>query len=196
MIHPTAYIGPNVTFASREEVSVGPYASIEGGPGYETRIGRDVVIGPGARIGQAGFGYEWTSDGWQFKQHHHGIVIDDDVHIGANTCIDRGSWRETRISRGTRIDNLVHIAHNVYIDQCCCIVAQAEISGSVQLAAQVYVGPGAKIRERLIVGEGSIIGMGSVVVKDVPAGMVVAGVPARVMKAVDEWPPPPPPGHE
>lgn len=72
------------------------------------------------------------------------------------------------------------------------IIAHAEISGSVTLADRVYVAPSASIRERLSVGEGSIVGMGAVVVSDVPSGMVVAGVPARVLKPVDEWPPPPP----
>lgn len=185
--HPTAYIDTRARVAASTYVDAG--AMILG----RVWIGAGCYVGPGAVIGSMGFGFDWDEDkGWTPKEHEFGVRIRSNVYIGANTCVDRGSWRDTEIGDGTIVDNLVHIAHNVRVGPECCIVAQAEISGSVELERRVYVAPGAKIRERLTVGEGSIVGLGAVVVKDVPAGMVVAGVPARVIKDADEWPPPPP----
>lgn len=191
-IHPTAHIGDDVVVG--RNVVVGPHAVLDGddGEGY-VDIGDDCVIGPGCMIGQVGFGYVYDDEaGWMQKPHSFGVRLHRNVQVGANTCIDRGSWRTTVIGTGAIIDNLVHIAHNAKIGGRCAIVAQAEISGSVELGYKVYVGPCASIRERLKIGQGSIVGMGAVVTKDVDPGMIVAGIPARVLRPVDEWPPPPP----
>jgi UDP-3-O-[3-hydroxymyristoyl] glucosamine N-acyltransferase len=191
-VHPTAAIGPDVSIGRGTEI--GAHVSIEG----PCHIGWNCRIGPGVRIGQPGFGYEWNPGpefkGWKQKDHDFGVFIGDDVHIGANTCVDRGSWRDTTIMGGARIDNLVHIAHNAHVGHHAVVIACAEISGSVTLEDRAYVAPCASVRERITVGEGAIVGLGAVVTKDVPAGMIVAGVPARVLKAVDQWPPPPPEG--
>ena len=195
MIHPTAHIGPGVIFAGGGDISIGAHASIDG-EGTTIIIGDGCRIGPGARIGQAGFGYVRGVDGaYTDKEHAFGIVLDENVHVGANACIDRGSWRLTRIGAGTKIDNLVHVAHNVVIGRDCLIVAQAEISGSVTVEDGAYVAPGARVRERLTIGAGAVIGLGAVVVKDVPPNVTVAGVPARELGPAD-GPPPPPKGHE
>jgi UDP-3-O-[3-hydroxymyristoyl] glucosamine N-acyltransferase len=188
--HPTAVIDPRATVAGSSFVDAG--AVIHAG----VWIGADCYIGPNSVIGSMGFGFDWDEvKGWVPKSHDFGVKIKSDVYIGANTCVDRGSWRDTVISSGAIIDNQVHIAHNVFVGPECCIVAQAEVSGSVELGRRVYVAPGARIRERLKVGEGSIVGLGAVVTKDVPPGMVVVGVPARVLRTVDQWPPPPPEGR-
>lgn len=190
MIHPDADIGRGSVIHAGAVI------------GADVRIGWNCVIGPGAKIGQAGFGYEYVPEPdnpdprwyWRQKPHPFGVIIGDNVDVGANTCIDRGSWRNTVIGAGTKIDNLVHIAHNVITGRDCIVIAHAEISGSCVLRDRAYIAPGAMVRERLTVGEGSIVGLGAVVVKDVPDGMIVVGNPARVMKAVTEWPPPPPEG--
>lgn len=195
-IHPTAHVGPDVEIGDGCYVSA--HASIEG----TVRIGWGCFIGPGARIGSPGFGYEWVPEPddpdprryWKWKPHDFGVVLGDFVDVGANACIDRGSWRNTVIGGGTKIDNLVHIAHNVVTGRNCCIIAGAEVSGSCELADEVYIAPNACVRERLSLGRHCIVGLGAVVVKDVPAEMIVAGCPATVRGRVTDWPPPPPEG--
>lgn len=139
-----------------------------------------VTIGPNTVIGKSGFGYTRQEDGtWVEKEHNFGVLIGDNVDIGANVCIDRGSWRDTVIGDGTKIDNLVHVAHNVHIGKNCLIVAGSILGGSVNIEDGVWVGMGARINQRLTIGSGAFIGSGAVVTKDVPSGRVFAGVPAR-----------------
>lgn len=152
--------------------------------GAGVRIGAGCRIGPGAVIGWEGFGYSPDPDGgWKRKPETHSVVIGDNVDIGANTCIDRGSYRDTVIGAGTKVDNLVHIAHNVHVGQDCLIIAGAEVSGSVVIGAGTWVGPNACIKEHLNIGARAMVGIGSVVIRDVPADTTVAGNPARVLNA-------------
>lgn len=156
IIFPFTYIGPNV------------------------ELGERVVIQSGASIGAPGFGYEAQDDGtWKYRTHPHGVIIGDDVHIGANTCIDAGRHRPTRIGRGTKIDNLVHIAHNVEVGEDCLIIALAEVSGTVEIGNNATVSPSACIRDHHKIGNKSHVGIGACVVTDIPAGETWAGVPAR-----------------
>jgi UDP-3-O-[3-hydroxymyristoyl] glucosamine N-acyltransferase LpxD len=163
-VHPTAHIDPSAW--------IGP----------DVTVGARCHVGPGAVIGSTGFGYTRTEDGaWKRKPHEFGVILDEDVHVGANTCIDRGSWRDTRIGRGCRIDNLVHVAHNVRLGRDVCVVAQAMIAGSVEVHAGAWIGPSASIHQRLTVGQRALVGMGAVVLRDVPPDVTVAGVPARIL---------------
>lgn len=150
-----------------------------------TIIGRDCIIGANAVIGGPGFGYtedEYGTGTWVPKSHDFKVVIGNNVEIGANTCIDRGSWRDTIIGSGTKIDNLVHIAHNVWVGENCLIIAQAMIGGSVTLEDGAWVGPGVNINQRLTIGRRAFLGTGSVVTRNVEPEMVMAGVPAKVMR--------------
>jgi len=145
-------------------------------------IGKNCRIQPGAVIGTDGFGYDQQLDGtWTPKPHLGGVVIGDDVHIGANTCIDQGSIHPTVIANGTRIDNLVHIAHNAQIGENCMIIACAEISGSVIIDDGAWIGPSACIHQHRTIGKRALVGMGAVVIKDVPDNVTVAGNPARII---------------
>lgn len=166
-ISPDAKIGANTIIGAN--VVIGPNVT----------IGSNCVIKPGAVIGTDGFGYKYDDvRGWVPKDHPYGVVIGNHVHIGANTVIDRGSGRPTRIERGARIDNLVHIAHNVQIGQRAVVVALAELSGSVVVMRRAWIGPRACVKEHVTIGSRALVGIGAVVLKDVPADQTWVGNPA------------------
>ncbi len=143
-------------------------------------VGRNVIIHAGAVIGADGFGFERNESGrWEKFPHFGCVVVEDDVEIGANVCIDRGTMGETRIGTGAKIDDLVYIAHNVEIGRDCLVMASSVLCGSCKLEERVEVSPGAVIRDKVRIGTDGRVGLGAVVVADVPAGVVVAGVPAR-----------------
>ena len=129
-----------------------------------TVIGNGVVINAGTTIGQEGFGYIKNLDGNNIQFPHIGkVIIEDNVEIGANTCIDRGALSDTVIGKNTKIDNLVHIAHNVVIGKNCLIAAKVEISGSTSIGDDVYIGPNATIIDVISIGVNAVIGMGAIV---------------------------------
>lgn len=174
-IHPTACVEGTVG----EDTIVGAHAWV----GPLVTVGRDCVIGPGCRIGQDGFGYTRQDDGsWQRKPQSHGVVIEDNVHFGANVCVDRGSWRDTRIGCGSRVDNLCHIAHNVIIGRNCLVIAQSMLAGSVELGDGAYVAPCVAVREHRTIGAGAFVGLGAVVTSDVPHNVCVKGLPAKTFQ--------------
>ncbi len=146
-------------------------------------VGENVRIGPYCSIGFDGFGFDRDDSGVYERFPHVGkVIIGDNVEIGANVCIDRGTLSDTVIGEGTKIDNLVHIAHNVRTGKNCCIVALSCIGGSVQLGDNVYVGIGASIRNQKKIGDNVMIGMGAVVVNDCLESGTYIGIPARRMK--------------
>lgn len=149
----------------------------------KANIGNDCVIESGAVIGSMGFGYYKTEDNIPKKvPDFGGVIIGDRVEIGANCCIVRGTLLDTIVGNDTKIDNLCHIAHNVKIGERCLITASAEISGSVTISDDVYIAPNVSIVNQLQIGENSYIGIGSVVIKDVEANKLVAGVPAKFLR--------------
>lgn len=147
-------------------------------------LGDGVVVHAGAVLGSDGFGYvrdDETGEYIQFPQQGR-LVIEDDVEIGANTTIDRGALEETRIGRGVKIDNLVHIAHNVRVEKNVVIAAQTGISGSCVIGAGAVIGGQVGIGDHVEIGEGVILGSGSGVLthkKLKGAGVVHWGRPAR-----------------
>ena len=173
-----SYVSAGAVIGDRTHIYPGVFI----GPGVV--IGEDCVIKPGAVIGLDGFGYTHGPDGrWAPKPHEHGVFIDDDVHIGAGACIDRGSWRHTVIESGVRIDNLVHVAHNVIVRRNAVIVAQAMLAGSVEVCVGAWIAPGARVEQRLTIGPRALVATGAVVREDVPADQTWAGVPARCVDA-------------
>jgi UDP-3-O-[3-hydroxymyristoyl] glucosamine N-acyltransferase len=148
------------------------------------RIGNRVVIHAGAVIGADGFGYEFR-DGAQRKIPQTGTVqIDDDVEIGANTTIDRARFGRTLIGEGTKIDNLVMIAHNVSIGRHCIICAQVGISGSTRIGDHVTLAGQAGIVGHIAIGDGAIVGAQSGVSNDLAPKSVVVGSPPR---PIGDW---------
>jgi UDP-3-O-[3-hydroxymyristoyl] glucosamine N-acyltransferase len=149
----------------------------------KTVIGNNVVIKDNSVIGGKGFGYA-VRRGFAPIQMPHlgGVNIEDNVHIGSCTTIDRGSFGDTLIQKNSKIDNGVHIAHNVIIRENVIITAHAEISGSVVVGENSWIGPNVSIREKLTIGRDSLVGIGSVVIKNVDNNVVSAGVPARQIR--------------
>ena len=142
------------------------------------RIGHRVVLGVNAVIGSEGFGYR-TRDGRHHQVPHLGAVrIGDDVEIGAGSCVARAKFGFTVIGDGTKIDSLVHIAHNVRLGEHCLIAAQTGIAGSAKLGQRVMFGGQVGVRDHVTVGDGAIAGARTAIHHDVPAGSIVLGVPA------------------
>jgi len=141
-------------------------------------IGNRVAIHAGSVIGSDGFGYRW--DGRQhLKVPQIGtVIIEDDVEIGSCVCIDRAKFGSTRIGRGTKIDNLVQIAHNVQIGPHSIIVGQTGIAGSVKLGTGVVLGGQTAVRDHITIGDGAMVAARSAIANNVPAKATVSGMPA------------------
>ena len=157
------------------EVRIYPQVSIR----EKTEIGDRVILHSGAVIGSDGFGYE-TVGGVHVKIPQIGSVcIEDDVEIGANVCIDRGRFQKTRIKKGTKIDNLVQIAHNVVVGENSLIISQAGISGSTEVGKDTVIAGQAGLVGHLQLGDGCVVGAGAGVTKSFPEKSVILGSPAR-----------------
>ena len=175
VLGPGAVIGSGTSIGA--ETEVGPNTVIA-----NATIGGRVRVGANCSIGLPGFGYERDTHGHYIRFPHVGrVVIEDDVEVGSNTCIDRGALGDTWIGAHSKIDNLVHIAHNVEIGRNAVIVAHAMIGGSVVIGDDVWCAPAALIRNQLRIEAGAVVGMGAVVVRAVGAGETVVGNPARVL---------------
>ena len=193
-IHPTAVVDPSARLAA--DVGVGPLASIgedvEIGSGSSigagvhiyrgVRIGEGVNVGAGTVIGSDGFGYERTDEGWVKLPHLGTVIIGDRVEIGANTAIDRGTFSDTIIEEGAKIDNLVHIAHNVRVGANAMVIANAMVGGSTSIGAFTWIAPSTSLINGINIGENAMTGLGAVVLKDVPDGVTVIGVPAKPLE--------------
>ena len=199
LVDPSAEVGAQAVIG--EGAAIGPRTRIGAGAviGVNVRIGPDCRIGalasishailgarvnilPGARIGQEGFGFAQTAQGFLTVPQLGRVVLEDDVEVGANSTIDRGSTLDTVIGAGTRLDNLVMIGHNVRTGRCCVVVAQAGISGSTVLEDFVVVAAQAGLTGHLRVGAKARIGAQAGVMGDVAGGADVVGSPAEPVR--------------
>lgn len=208
-VHPTALIDPTAEVDGSASVGpyciVGPRAQIAAGAVLDShvRVGQDAVIGegtrlqhgvvvdwgcrigkacriyPGAVIGSDGFGYHSDRNGHRRLPQIGIVVVEDDVEIGANSCIDRARFAETRIGTGTRIDNLVQIGHNVIIGKHCILCSEVGISGSSELGDFVILAGQVGVAGHLKIGDRVVATGQTGISKDVPDGTILSGSPAR-----------------
>ncbi|HEY9844187.1 MAG TPA: UDP-3-O-(3-hydroxymyristoyl)glucosamine N-acyltransferase [Candidatus Obscuribacterales bacterium] len=172
-------IGPSCVLGKGSRIGrncrIGANVSVASG----TIIGDRVIIHPGAVIGADGYGF-FEQDGRHVKIPQVGIVrIEDDVEIGANVTIDRGTLGETVIGEGTKIDNLVQIGHNVRIGKHCLLIAQVGIAGSTEIGDHVTLAGQTGVAGHLQIGDGVIAAGKSGITRDVPAGQKISGFPAQ-----------------
>ncbi|HVB68082.1 MAG TPA: UDP-3-O-(3-hydroxymyristoyl)glucosamine N-acyltransferase [Acetobacteraceae bacterium] len=200
-LDPSAEIGPLAVIGAGAEIGprcrIGPGAVIGAGVvlGADCRIdahaslshallGDRVVVYPGARIGQEGFGFVPGGTGFISVPQLGRVVIEHDAEIGANSTIDRGTLRDTVIGAGSRLDNLVQVGHNVRIGRLCVVVAQVGISGSTIVEDHVMIGGQAGLTGHLRIGRGARIAAQSGVMSDLAPGVEVGGAPAQPLRAV------------
>jgi len=142
-------------------------------------IGRRVVIHAGSVLGTDGYGYHWDGQRHAKIPQIGTVIVGDDVEIGSCVCIDRAKFNATRIGRGTKIDNLVQIAHNAVIGEDCLITGVCAVAGSARLGRGVVMGGGSGVIDHVVVGEGAVLAAYACALQDVEPGTVVSGVPAR-----------------
>jgi len=192
----SAKIHPNVSY-NPTTVIIGENVVIEDGVvlGDEVKIGHNTVIlartivgnkvkiGNNSTIGGVGFGYEMDASGhYQAIPHIGNVVLKDRVEIGNSVAIDRAVLGSTLLMENVKVDNLVHIAHGVLIGRNSLIIANAMVAGSCEIGENVWVSPSASIIQKVKIGDNAVVGLGSVVLKDVEKDAVMVGVPAKNIK--------------
>lgn len=198
-VAPDAEVGPNAVVGAGCRIGarcrIGPCAvlgdAVELGPDCRIGacasvshaiLGARVYIYPGARIGQEGFGFATGPQGFVSVPQLGRVLLEDDVEVGANATVDRGSAQDTVIGAGSRLDNLVQIGHNVRLGRCCVVVAQAGISGSTTLGDFAVIAAQAGLTGHLSIGSRARIGAQAGVMSDVSAGADVVGSPAQPVR--------------
>lgn len=190
-IGPYAVIGDGARVGARARI--GAHVVIEDGAtlGDDVRLDAHVVIyaaailgdrvwcKASAVIGGPGFGFASDATGHARIPHVGGCILEDDVEIGSNSCVDRGSLDDTRIGRGTKIDNLVHVAHNVHLGAHTLMMAGSGVAGSSTVGDRVILAGQAGVIDHVHIGDNVKVGAKSLVIADIPAGTSVSGIPAR-----------------
>ena len=172
VVHAGAYVGDDATVG--DDCAIWPNAVIR----ERVTLGRRVVIHANAVIGADGFGYRWDGQRHAKVPHIGTVVIEDEVEIGACACVDRAKIGVTRVGRGTKIDNLVQVAHNCAIGPHCILAGLAGLAGSVTLGENVVLGGGSAVADHLIVGAGTMVAGRSAIATDIEPNARVSGMPA------------------
>jgi UDP-3-O-[3-hydroxymyristoyl] glucosamine N-acyltransferase len=190
-IHPTAVVEEDAVIGS--DVAIGAFAYVgaaEIGSGSiihphvtvhsGANIGCNFVVWSGTVVGLEGFGFHRNEQG-ELERFPHigGVTIEDDVEIGGNSVVQCGALADTVIRRGAKIDSFVHVGHNVVVGEHAVVTAHAMLGGSAQIGPRAWIAPCACIRDWVRIGADATVGLGAVVVKDVPACTTVMGAPAR-----------------
>ncbi len=193
-------IGPHAVIGDRVEIGAGTVIGAGCTIGEESKIGshcrldsyvvvyhrctigNSVILQSHSTIGSMGFGYAFIDGSHRLVPHNGGVVIEDFVEIGANTCVDRAKFGNTIIGAGTKIDNLVQIGHNVVIGKCCLLAAQVGVAGSCRLGDGVVLAGQVGLADNIEIGAGTMVGAQAGVMSSVPAGERIAWSPAVNVK--------------
>lgn len=183
-IHPDAEIGENVKIGKfcviGADVKIGDHTVIGNNTTImHAKIGQRCHIGSNVTIGGEGFGFEDEGEDVLTFPHLGGVTIGDDVRVGSSTCIDRASLGDTIIEDLVKIDNLVHVAHNVFIGRASKVIAMTIIGGSTKIGQQSWIAPGSCLRDWIEIGDRALVGMGAVVTRNVEDHQAVVGNPAK-----------------
>lgn len=200
-----AYIGPGVVIASGAEIGdnvilkagckIGENSKIGSGSRIDYNvvvyhgcfIGKNVIIQANSTIGATGFGYYFIDGAHRLIPHNGGVIIEDFVEIGSNSCIDRAKFGNTVIGAGSKIDDLVMIAHNVVVGKCCLVISQAGIAGSSKLGDGVVLAGQVGVGDNVEIGSGAMAGAQAGIHSNIAAGVKVLGTPAdEVKKAIQQ----------
>ncbi|MCS6949044.1 MAG: UDP-3-O-(3-hydroxymyristoyl)glucosamine N-acyltransferase [Armatimonadota bacterium] len=173
VVYPLCYVGRDVQIG--EDCILYPHVTLMQG----VRLGNRVIVHPGSVIGSDGFGYVCVNGEHRKVPHLGTVEVGDDVEIGANVCIDRAKTGVTRIGSGTKIDNLVHIAHNVQVGEGCLLIAQVGIAGSSRLGRSVVLAGQVGVSHRVTIGDGAVVAAQSGVAGNLAGGQRYFGSPAR-----------------
>jgi UDP-3-O-[3-hydroxymyristoyl] glucosamine N-acyltransferase len=172
ILYPGVYVGHGTTIG--DDCVIYPNVTIR----ELTQIGARCIVHAGTAIGSDGFGFAPINGQWAKIPQIGCVVLEDDVEIGSNTTIDRATCGITRIGRGTKIDNLVQVGHNVEIGEHCALVAMVGIAGSTKIANNVRFGASSGVAGHIAIGEGATIGARAGVTQSIEPGKVVSGFPA------------------
>lgn len=182
-VHPSAHVSSGVAIGKNVVIGEGTYIEPNVTIHDNTIIGRDCLIKASCVIGGVGFGFERDDDGTPLRMlHFGGVEIGDRVEVGSSTTVCRGTLGPTVVEDDAKIDDHVHVAHNVRIGRKSLVIACAELSGGVVLGEGVWVGPNASVLEKVKIGDHALVGLGAVVLRDVSPGVTVVGNPARVLE--------------
>lgn len=179
-VSPDAIIGPLCFISAGSSIGAGTILHPSVVVDNAARIGENCEIKSGTIIGQSGFGFERDSEGIPVKFPHFGkVIIGNNVYVGANTAIDRGTLGDTIIDDNVKIDNLVHIAHNCHIKEGAFVIAGTILGGGTQIGKNCWIAPNVSVKEQTVIHDKALVGLGAVVLKEVEAGKVVVGNPAK-----------------
>ncbi len=173
VIGPNCSIGENTTIGSqcRLDSNVVVY--------HNCRIGNHCIIQSNSTIGATGFGYSFIDGEHRLIPHNGGVILEDGVEIGSNSCVDRAKFGNTLIGAGTKVDNLVQIAHNVQTGKCCLMAGHVGISGSTKVGNGVVFAGASGSSDHVEIGDGAILGAQAVATGKIEPGQTVLGLPAR-----------------
>ena len=148
---------------------------------HNCRIGNGCIIQANSTIGATGFGYSFINGQHCLIPHNGGVVLEDGVEIGANSCVDRAKFGDTVIGAGTKIDNLVQVAHNVKMGKCCLLAGQVGLGGSAKIGNGVVFAGRAGAIDNIRIGDGAVVTVSSIATRDIPTGQTVLGTPPQDM---------------